>query len=463
MSASAVLDPGSFRDPGGRIFRVGEKVFRSITGNAASNFARADESGVMRKLVERGRLVDFTDVTEQASQVGIEQADVLLSHPQIPFISYPYEWSFSLHKAAALAHLDLHLELLSQDFTLSDATAYNMQFDGTRPVHIDHLSIRPYEGGEIWAAHRQFCMQFLNPLLMWSMLDLQPNHWFRGSLEGIAPEDLAKLVPLRKRLNWTVLTHVIAQATLQNRSVQTTTGSSRYREARLPRSSFEGMLRGLRGAIAKMEVPSHKTVWGDYANNTSYAAPEAEAKHDLVKEVVAAIEPGLLYDLGCNTGDYSKSALEAGAGKVIGFDFDHGALEIAFKRAQLEQLDLLPLWLDAANPSPSQGWGEAERMGLAGRAQPDALLALAFIHHIAIGRNVPLDMAVDWLVSLAPAGVIEFPHKEDPMVQLLLSQRPDIFPDYRNETFANLLSQRARIVKAVDVLPTRTLYWFERN
>lgn len=463
MSASAVLDPGSFRDPDGRVFRVGEKVFRSVTGSAARNFARAEEAGVMRKLVDRGQLVDFTDVTEQASKVGIEQADILLSHPQIPFISYPYEWSFSLHKAAALAHLDLHLELLSEDFTLVDATAYNMQFDGTRPVHIDHLSIRPYEDGEIWAAHRQFCMQFLNPLLMWSMLDLQPNHWFRGSLEGIAPEDLAKLVPLRKRLNWTVLTHVIAQATLQNRSVQSTTGSSRYREARLPRSSFEGMLRGLRGAIAKMEVPSHKTVWGEYANNTSYAAPEAAAKHDLVKEAVAAIKPGLLYDIGCNTGDYSKSALEAGAGKVIGFDFDHGALEIAFKRAQLEQLDLLPLWLDAANPSPSQGWGEAERMGLSKRAKPDALLALAFIHHIAIGRNVPLDMAVDWLVSLAPAGVIEFPHKEDPMVQLLLSQRPDIFPDYHNDTFANLLSQRAQIVKAVDVLPTRTLYWFQRN
>ncbi|WP_226698443.1 class I SAM-dependent methyltransferase [Qipengyuania flava] len=463
MSASAVLDPGSFRDPDGRVFRIGEKVFRSVTGSAARNFARAEEAGVMRKLVDRGQLVDFTDVTEQASKVGIEQADILLSHPQIPFISYPYEWSFSLHKAAALAHLDLHLELLSEDFTLVDATAYNMQFDGTRPVHIDHLSIRPYEDGEIWAAHRQFCMQFLNPLLMWSMLDLQPNHWFRGSLEGIAPEDLAKLVPLRKRLNWTVLTHVIAQATLQNRSVQSTTGSSRYREARLPRSSFEGMLRGLRGAIAKMEVPSHKTVWGEYANNTSYAAPEAAAKHDLVKEAVAAIKPGLLYDIGCNTGDYSKSALEAGAGKVIGFDFDHGALEIAFKRAQLEQLDLLPLWLDAANPSPSQGWGEAERMGLSKRAKPDALLALAFIHHIAIGRNVPLDMAVDWLVSLAPAGVIEFPHKEDPMVQLLLSQRPDIFPDYHNDTFANLLSQRAQIVKAVDVLPTRTLYWFQRN
>lgn len=463
MSTSAVLDPGSFRDPGGRVFRLGEKVLRSLQPSAAESFARAERAGVLRKLVDKGTLVDFADVTHEASSLGIEGAEVVLSHPRIPFISYPYEWSFSLHKAAALAHLDLHLELLEQDFTLSDATAYNIQFEGTRPVYIDHLSIRPYRDGEIWEAHRQFCMQFLNPLLMWSVLDLQPNHWFRGSLEGIAPEDLAKLIPLRKRLNWTILMHVMAQAAMQNRSVKTTTGSSKYREARLPRTSFEGMLRGLRGAIARLEVPSHKTVWGDYANNTSYAAPEAAAKHALVREMVAAVRPALLYDLGCNTGDYSQSALEAGADKVIGFDFDHGALEVAYRRAQTQALDFLPVWLDAANPSPAQGWGQAERMGLAGRARPDALLALAFIHHIAIGRNVPLDMAIDWLVSLAPAGVIEFPHKEDPMVQLLLSQRRDIFPDYTNQTFASLLSQRARIVKAVDVLPTRTLYWFERG
>jgi ribosomal protein L11 methylase PrmA len=250
---------------------------------------------------------------------------------------------------------------------------------------------------------------------------------------------------------------------MQNRSVKTTTGSAKYRHARLPRSGFEGMLRGLRSTIAKLEVPSHKTVWGDYAGNTSYAAPEAQAKHAFVREMVAATRPDLLYDLGCNSGDYSKSALEAGASKVIGFDFDHGALEVAYRRAMSEGLDLLPLWLDAANPSPSQGWGQAERKGLADRGRPGALLALAFIHHIAIGRNVPLDMAIDWLVSLAPAGVIEFPHNEEPMVQVLLSQRPDIFPDYHRQSFESHLSARARIVKSADVLPTRTLYWFERG
>ncbi|HOB14129.1 MAG TPA: class I SAM-dependent methyltransferase [Novosphingobium sp.] len=463
MSAATVVEPGSFRDPGGRVFKAGEAILRTVTDAAAANFNAANDSGVLRKLADSGKLVDFADVTGRAGEFGLETAKVVLSHPRIPFISYPYEWSFSLHKAAALAHLDLQIGLLGDGFTLSDATAYNVQFEGVKPVFIDHLSIRPYRDGEIWAGHRQFCMQFLNPLLMWSMLDLQPSAWFRGSLEGIAPEDLAKLIPLRKRFNLTVLTHVIAQAAMQKRSVNTSTGSQKYRQAKLPRNGFEGMLHGLRSAIAKLEVPSHRTVWGDYAHNTSYSSPEIEAKHRFVKEMVGAVKPDLLYDIGCNSGDYSLSALDAGAKSVVGFDFDQAALEVAYRRAKDGNLPYLPLWLDAANPSPSQGWGQAERMGFSGRAAPQALLALAFIHHIAIGRNVPLDMATDWLVSQAPTGVIEFPHKADPMVQTLLAQRDDIFPDYDKDVFARLLGERARIVKQVDVLPTRTLFWYDRG
>ncbi|AXK42231.1 class I SAM-dependent methyltransferase [Erythrobacter aureus] len=463
MNPAVSVEAGSFRDPSGRVIYADDRVFRTVMGTAADSFRQAETSGIFRKLIADGMLVDFADITDQAPAWGLEEADMLLEHPRLPFVSYPYEWSFSLHKAAALAHLDLHLDLLRSGFTLSDATAYNIQFDGVRPKFIDHLSIRPYEDGEIWAGHRQFCMQFLNPLLMWSVLDVQPNHWFRGSLEGIAPEDLAKLLPWSKRFNWTILTHVIAQAAMQRRYSNSAASSAKFGKSRLPKQSFEAMLRGLRSTIAKLDVPSHKTVWNDYAQNTSYAAPETQAKHEFVQEMVAKVEPDLLYDLGCNSGDYSKAALNAGAKKVIGLDFDHGALEVAYRRAQSEGLDLLPVWLDAANPSPNQGWGQAERKGLAQRAKPDALLALAFIHHIAIGRNVPLDMAVDWLLSLAPTGVIEFPHKDDPMVQVLLSQRPDIFPEYRNDMFAKVLSARARIVKTVDVLPTRTLYWFERS
>lgn len=462
MIAQAVVEPGSFRDPGGRVFEAGGTIVRAVMKTALDNFSHARDAGVLRKLVDERKLVDFADVTADAAAYGIAEAPVLLSHPRIPFISYPYEWSFSLHKAAALFHLDLQLALLDEGFALSDATAYNVQFDGVQPVFIDHLSIRPYNEGEIWAGHRQFCMQFLNPLLMWSILGLQPNHWFRGSLEGVAPEDLAKMLPMRSKLSWTVLTHVFAQAAMQTKSVAAKRHRD-YRTVKLPRTSFEGILRGLRRKIEKLSPPGNLTVWGDYAGCNSYRSEEAQAKARFVQEMVAAVRPQLMYDLGCNTGDYSSAALDAGAQKVIGFDFDHGALEIAYQRAQAEQLEFLPLWLDAANPSPAQGWNQAERKGLSGRADAQALIALAFIHHIAIGRNVPLDMATDWLLSLAPAGVIEFPHKTDPMVQTLLAQREDIFPDYEKANFERILMERARIVKSVDVLPTRTLYWFDRK
>lgn len=460
---AAVVEAGSFRDPGGRVFRAGDAVLRTVTNMSSENFRAANQSGVLRRLADEGTLVDFSDVTTKASSYGLETASFLLEHPRLPFISYPYEWSFSLHKAAALAHLDLQLSLLNDGFTLSDATAYNIQFDGVRPIFIDHLSIRPYKDGEIWAGHRQFCMQFLNPLIMWSALDLQPSHWFRGSLEGIAPEDLAKLLPWRKRLSLTVLTHVVMQAAMQNRSVRRPSTATGSRTVTLPKSSFKGMLQGLRSYIADLEVPSHRTVWGDYAHNTSYSTPEMHEKHAFVREMVSAVKPTMLYDIGCNSGDYSIAALESGAKSVVGFDFDHRALETAYGRAKADGLRFLPLWLDASNPSPSQGWGQAERMGFSERAKPDALLALALIHHIAIGRNVPLEMATDWLLSLAPTGVIEFPHKSDPMVQTLLSHREDIFPSYDKDNFMQILSSKARIVKQIDVLPTRTLVWFDRR
>ena len=461
MSALARIEPGSFRDPGGRVYLREDRILRAVMPSAAPAFELAEQAGVLRRLSDAGKLVDYTRVA-QDTLPEVAAAHVL-EHPRVPFISYPYEWSFALHKAAALFHLDLHLDLLKSGFTLSDATAYNVQFDGTRPVFIDHLSIRPYNEGEIWEGHRQFCMQFLNPLLMWSALDVQPNHWFRGNLEGVAPEDLSKLLPLRKKLSWTVLTHVVAQAAMQNRSVRKAEGSAQYRATRLPRHAMTGMLEGLRRAIVGLKIPSHATVWGDYAGRNSYQSDEARAKAAFVGQMTASVQPGLLFDIGCNSGDYSKVALENGARRVVGFDFDHAALELAYDRARQEDLAFLPLWLDAANPSPAQGWAQGERKGFADRAGADALVALAFIHHIAIGRNVPLDMATDWLVSLAPRGVIEFPHKADPMVQTLLSQRTDIFPDYGNEQFAALLGNRARIVRQVDVLPTRTLYWYDRT
>lgn len=457
-----LADGGSFRDPGGRIFTDGARILRAVMPSSAADYEAARDAGLHRRLNERGLLLDAEEVAEPSIQLS-PAPRYLLEHPRIPFISYPYEWGFSLHRQAALHHLDLHLAALEDGFTLSDSTAYNVQFQGTRPVFIDHLSLVPYRDGDVWMGHRQFCMQFLNPLIFWTVLGVQPNHWFRGSLEGIAPEDLSPLLSWRDNLSWTIMTHVTAQAALQTRSVRKGTSAGKPGERKLPKSALVGMLQGLRSYIAKLTLPARMTVWGDYADHTSYAGEEQAAKHEFVAEMVRATQPEQLFDLGCNTGDYSVTALEAGAKYVVGFDFDHGALERAYERFAKADAPVLPLWLDAANPSPSQGWAQAERKGMDERASADALVALAFIHHIAIGRNVPLEMAVDWIMSMAPNGVIEFPPKSDPMVQKLLSQREDIFPDYREEAFLDYVQRRARI-RAQKHLSDggRLLVWYEK-
>jgi ribosomal protein L11 methylase PrmA len=438
-------DPASFRDPGGRVFVDGDRVLRAVYPANAGQYRAFRDSPLFADLVDRNWLLPSRELDPRSNAAGAG-ADFLLEHPRLPFVSYPYEWSFSLLKRAALLQLDLLLVALEHGFTLSDATAYNVQFIGSEPRFIDHLSFRRYREGEIWGAHRQFCMQFLNPIVLWTRFGVAPNSWFRGGLEGIAPEDLAPLLRWRDRLSWTLLSHVVLQGAAQRRSQHGSAKAASSAQPRLSRNAFKAMLVGLRSFIAAAALPRQRTVWDRYDVDNSYRTDEASAKHAFVRKMVEAVQPAILFDLGCNTGDYSATAMASSAQYVVGFDFDFGALERAFERSSKDKLPFLPLWLDATNPSPSQGWNEMERSGFSKRARGDAVLALAFIHHLAIARNIPLDRAVEWIMATAPAGVIEFPPKSDPMVQQLLSRREDIFPDYDEEHFLAEVGKRGRIV-----------------
>jgi ribosomal protein L11 methylase PrmA len=205
-----------------------------------------------------------------------------------------------------------------------------------------------------------------------------------------------------------------------------------------------------------------ESVWQRYAGDNSYTTDESDQKRRYIARFTEKVRPRMLWDLGCNAGDYSRSALEGGAAYVVGFDFDLGALEAAFARARKENLAFLPLYMDATNPSPTQGWRQSERQGLQQRGPAHALVALAFIHHLAIAKNIPLDQLVDWLTGLAPTGVVEFVPKSDPMVQRLLAHREDIFDGYDQDAFAALLARRGRIVESQTVSASgRTLFWYD--
>jgi ribosomal protein L11 methylase PrmA len=462
-----VRSPASFRDPSGHVYVHGGRILRTISKPAAPAYELVRDSGLLRRWIDRGWLVETREAPASALEGLTADAPAhVLEHARIPFISFPYEWSFGALKSAALLHLDLQRDALDHGVELSDASAYNVQFTGANPVFIDVLSFRPYAPGGYWTAHRQFCHQFLNPLLLRALAGVPHNAWFRGTLEGIPTTELNRLVPAARKLSWNVFSHVTLPARVEaNLARQALAGSTPAPRRPLPKASYVGLLDQLRRWIAKLEPRGRpQTTWSEYETGHTYEAEEHGKKRAFVEAFVGERQPALLWDLGCNTGEYSELALREGAGVAIGFEADHGALERAFERAATKRLAFVPLYLDAANPSPDQGWNQRERGGLASRGPAGAVLALAFAHHLAIGRNIPLDMLLAWLISCAPAGVVEFVPKTDPTVQRMLANREDVFGEYTEEAFTNLLSARARIAKSEVVSATgRRLFIYERQ
>jgi len=421
--------------------------------SAFEKFSAVRNTGLLDALVSDGWLVAFEDINADAADLAHLNPAAVLEHPSLPFVSYPYEWPFGVLKEAALHHLKVHLRALEHGVTLSDATAYNIQFEGSAPTFIDHLSFVPHEEGEFWKGHRQFCEQFLNPLLLRAYLGVPHNAWYRGELEGIPTDHLNRLMPLRRKLSSRVLMHVTLPTRFQKKfsDAGSVDEISSAKQASLPLNTFRRMLEKLTAWIEELDPPEGKTEWSDYAQQNSYNDKSAGMKRRYIESFVSETGCRMIWDLGCNTGDYSIAALNGGAGYVVGFDVDQGALEKGFSRIREARLNALPLFFDAMNPAPRQGWGQGERQGMAERGPADGILALALIHHIAIAGNVPLGKATEWLTRLGNRGVIEFVPKSDPMVQRLLQLREDIFHDYNEENFLFELKKHADVVDIADV------------
>ena len=455
------VNPGSFRDSKGQILEYDNRIIRLVYAEGANDYEFVRDTGFYRKLINMNQLVNVEEINSINIQDELfENTKYVLEHPRLEFISYPYEWPFLMLQSAALFQLDLYIKALENGITLSDASAFNIQFLGPRPVFIDHLSFRPYKAGEYWLAHRQFCEQFLNPLLFYSVFGIPYHYWYRGSMEGLKTTELNRLLPFSKKMSPVIFFHVTMQAYFQNKK---SNNDKFITSSKLPLQSFQNMIHGLKNQISRLRVRNNiSTDWEFYANKNSYSLEESNAKHQFIKEYVEKVRPKMIWDLGCNTGEYSVTALKSGAETAIGFDSDHRALDAGYERALKEGLNFLPLYMDITNPSPSQGWSENERGGLSVREKPDGIIALALLHHLVIGRNIPLNYVINWILNLAPSGIIEFVPKNDPMVKQLLAHREEIFSGYTLENILNQINLGSRIIKKETITENgRILIWYE--
>jgi ribosomal protein L11 methylase PrmA len=400
-------DPASFRDPAGHVHVRDGRVLRTVLPSGVDNYQLARESGFFQAATGDGRLIEGHEVDPAILRDEAPGAAYVIEHPRLDFISYPYEWSFYGLRAAALLTLDLHLEALRRGLTMSDASAFNIQFSGPRPVFIDYLSVIRYQPGQVWLGYRQFCEQFLNPLLFTATTGVAFQPWYRGTLQGIRSNELAAVLPFRAKLDPRVALHVVLQGRLQRTVTASETRVAR--SVRLPKSALENNVRGLQGWITRLKPPrAQVTPWQEYDKTARYNPEERAGKSRFVAEVVGGARPRVVWDLGCNSGEYAEVALAHGATLVIGFEPDPGALNAAYQRAVSRKLEFLPLSVDLTNPSPDLGWRERERAGIGARRGADLILCLALLHHLVLGNNLPFSQVIDWLVSLAPRGIVEF-------------------------------------------------------
>ncbi|MGF1624163.1 MAG: methyltransferase [Alphaproteobacteria bacterium] len=442
---SGEAEPGSYRDRNGAVFYHRGRVLRAISAKALQDWERLSATGFFGRFSEQGRIVATERLAEPPAVPGSAQWAAVLAHARIPFVSYPYEWPFAMLQRAALLHLELMRAALAEGMILKDSSPYNVQWTGVEPVFIDIPSFEALRPGDPWVGYRQFCELFLYPLMLQAYKGVAFRPWLRGSLDGIPAAAMRGLLSGRDLLRPGVLLHVVAQNALQRRYAGSDGRGGAGVRSKLTEAGFGKQLivnnvSKLQRIVGRMQPAGTRTTWADYAQTHSYEAAEFEQKVAFVRAAAARRHWRLVWDLGCNTGTFSRIAAEY-ADYVVAMDGDPMAIE-QLVHAQAGRPDarrILPLVMNLADPSPAQGWQGLERRAVAERGRPELTLCLALVHHLAIGANLPLRDVIAWLAGLGTSLVIEFVGRDDEMLQRLLVDRDDQYADYDQPTFEALL------------------------
>ncbi|HER43400.1 MAG TPA: SAM-dependent methyltransferase [Candidatus Eisenbacteria bacterium] len=450
---------GSFRDPDGFLFHRDGRLYRQINERYQAEYELLMGSGLYDSLVRSGSLVPHEEA-DISFAFSAGACRVIRPEP-VPFVSYPYEWCFSGLKSAALLTLDIERRALEAGMTLKDASSYNVQFRGCSPLFIDTLSFERYEEGRPWAAYRQFCQHFLAPLALMSRTDVRLGSLMRIYLDGVPLDLAASLLPARTRLSFGLQTHIHIHSRYQRRYSQSGRSPGK---GRMGKNAMLGLVDSLEGTVRKLSYHPAGTEWSDYYGDTNYTGESMKRKEALVSEFLGALRPETVWDLGANTGRFSRIAA-ARCGLVVAFDVDPAAVERHFTDgASAAAGTILPLLLDLANPSPGIGWAGEERSSIEERGPADAVLALALLHHLAISNNLPFEDIAGYLARLCRFLVIEFVPKEDSQVERLLVTRKDIFDRYTKDHFEQAFGALFTVERSEPIEGSgRVLYMMRRR
>jgi hypothetical protein len=453
------LHSSSFRDPSGYVFIEDQVVKRVINPIYFKQYSALNESGFYSKLFQNKLLIQHHELSRTDNQIIIQPE-------QIPFIIYPYEWSFNQYKEAALLTLKLQKYCLERDFYLKDASAFNIVFHKGKAIFIDTLSFDFYINNSPWRAYKQFVTHFLGPLVLAHFHGAQMLRLMSNFIDGIPLKMIVSMLPLRSKINPFLYSNLHLLAKFENKHNQDNKGESKI--SPLSKMAQLNIIESLYDYIKKLSLRENSE-WGNYYKKTNYSDTAFKFKSNVINSWVKSLEPKTLIDIGGNDGTFARM-INSKVNQVLICDIDNNAIDHNYKTIKTNKEEYItPFVLDVLNPSASIGFNNKERFSFLDRIkkfEPDITLALAVIHHISLSGNIPFEMSAKFFASFSRCLIIEFPKRKDSWVERLLNNKTDFkdhFEFYTIENFERVYANYFEVVEKKSIKNTERVMYLLKN
>lgn len=443
--------PSSYRDPAGFVFYKDGHLYRQVNQVFKDDFEYFTSSGLYEHLTVKQWLVPHLRLDENFT--GTKEWYTTLQPEMVRWISFPYEWCFDMLKDAALTTLEIAKAAMDHNMMPKDASAYNLQWHQGSMRFIDSLSFERYDETKPWIAYRQFCEHFYAPLALMHYLKTPLQALFLAYPDGIPLALASKMLPSKSRFNLHVYLnlHLHAKVSLKAPSKDPATPFSRKKMLNL--------LRSLEESIWGFSLEKTSGVWSGYYDEALQREKYIEHKTKLVSEFLEISRASTVFDAGANEGNFTLLA-SAGNREIISADMDHFSINRLYRQVKKEKREnILPLVLDLSLPSPAIGVNNKERDQFSHRIKVDLVMALALIHHLVVGKKISFGQVAEFFKNLGPYLLIEFVPKEDEKLQLMLSQKQDMYTAYTQQAFTEAFEKYFTVVKQEKIEGSeRTLY-----
>ena len=417
-----IIEPNniSYRDTAARVVKKETGYYRYIFHEYKAEYDHLMESGLYQELIQKELLIEHQEIELDTDDPKVYK---LLLPNQIPFQSYPFEWSYTQWRKSILTYLRINHIALKYGMILKDATPYNFYLKGGKAVMFDTSSFMFFIENDSWVAYRQFCEEFLSPVILMHYNGSEWSKLTMANLRGMPLSFVSKQLPIKSWFNLTTLLHVHIHSKYSG--YNKSENQERKKKKGFSLEKIKSLQKMIFNTISEWDKPyQYKSHWSTYYKYDIESQEYLKDKEATIRKWLEITKPKSVLDLGANTGKFSFIAAEY-AEKVISLEGDENCVdEIEYQIKEKKHESVYTLIGNIAEPSPTIGLQNDETNSICKRANSDLILGLALTHHLHISNKLSFKRIANIFSSLSLKYlIVEFIPITDAKVQILLKDK----------------------------------------